>query len=97
VQAVQLTYTVLVGEAPAGVTEVVCQGLVFATSTPKIPSDDPNLLGPEDPTVTPLDPPIGIVEVPVLGLVELTVVLACLGCWVILRRGGGCVGVKGRD
>ncbi len=88
-EAVQLTYTFLVGEAPAGVTEIVCQGLVCATNTPKIPSDDPDLPGPEDPTVTPLDPPMGIVEVPVLGvvgLVLLTVVLAGLGCWVILGR-----------
>jgi hypothetical protein len=39
---------------------------------------------------------MGIVEVPVLGvvgLVLLTVVLASLGYWVILRRGG--VGAKG--
>jgi hypothetical protein len=93
-EAVQLTYTVLVGEAPAGVTEIVCQGLVCATNTPKVPSDDPDLPGPDDPTVTPLDPPMGIVEVPVLGvvgLVELRVVLACLGCWVILRRRVGVV------
>jgi len=91
-EAVQLTYTVVVGEPPVGVTEIVCQGLVCATNTPKVPSDDPDLPGPEDPTVTPLDPPMGIVEVPVLGvvgLVLLTVVLAGLGCWVILGRGVG--------
>ena len=70
--------------------EIVCQGLVCGTNTPKVTSDDPDLPGPEDPTVTPLDPPMGIVEVPVLGvvgLVLLTVVLAGLGCLVILRRG----------
>jgi hypothetical protein len=91
-EAVQLTYTALVGEAPAGVTEIVRQGLMCATKTPKVPSDHPGLPGPEDPTVTALDPPMGIVEVLVLGvvgLVLLTVVLACLGCWVILRRGVG--------
>ena len=59
-------------------------------NTPKVPSDDLDLPGPEDPTVTPLDPPMGIVEVPVrevVGLGLLTLVLAGLGCWVILRRG----------
>jgi len=66
-EAVQLTYTVLVGEAPAGVTEIVCQGLVCATNTPKVPSDDPDLPGPDDPTVTPLDPPMGGVAVPCWG------------------------------
>ena len=85
----QLTYTVVVGEPPVGVTEIVCQGLVCATNTPKIPSDDPDLPGPEDPTVTPLDPPMEIVEVPVLGVVLLPVVLAGLGCLAILRRGVG--------
>jgi hypothetical protein len=32
-EAAQLTYTVLVDEAPAGVTEIICQGLVC----PRIP------------------------------------------------------------
>jgi hypothetical protein len=88
-EAVQLTYTVLVGEAPAGVTEIVCQGLVCATNTPKIPSDDPDLPGPEDPTVTPLDPPMGIVDVPVLGtvgMVFLTVLLAGMGWFMVNLR-----------
>ncbi len=62
---------------------------------PKVPSDKPDLPGLEDPTVTPLDPPMGIVEVQVLRvLVLLTVVLAGLGCWVILRRGGRVAGLE---
>jgi hypothetical protein len=86
---VQLTYTVVVGEPPVGVTEIVCQGLVCGTNTPKIPSDDPDLPGPEDPMVTPLDPPMGIVEVPVLGvvgLVLLTVVLGGMGWFMVNLR-----------
>jgi len=59
-EAAQLTYTVLVGEAPLGTTEIVCQGLVCGANTPKVPSDDPDEPGPEAPTVTPLDPPMGL-------------------------------------
>ena len=71
-----------------GVTEIVCQGIVCSTNTPKVPSDDPDQPGPEDPTVTPLDPPQGIADVPISApaLIALTLVLAFVGCMVTLRR-----------
>jgi uncharacterized repeat protein (TIGR01451 family) len=88
---VTITFRVTIDNPlPAGVTQVVCQGLVTGTNIPSTPTDNPATPTPNDSTPTPIVvPQVPITDVPTLnewGLLALVLALAMLGTKRLRKR-----------
>lgn len=79
---------------PLEITEIVCQGLITGDNHPSLLTDDPDLPGPADPTLTAVEqgPFLPLVEIPALdplGLALLALLLSGFAVWHLRRSRSG--------
>jgi IPTL-CTERM motif len=85
-ETIQIAFEVEIFDPiPEGLEEIACQGTLLASNHRPIPTDDPDTLLRDDPTLTPLDfgptgpPPAEIPTVGQWGLILLGALLGYLG------------------